>query len=107
MTPDLICRDLHQAGFHVRAEDGKLLVSPMSLLTEETRLLLKDHKPELIKFLQCRTLEELLAAAMRACDHHGDGEAAREAMRVDCLATPMHQRLDLLHHFEQTYERLS
>lgn len=49
------------------------------------------------------SFEDLLKAAMRACDHHSDGEAARADMRADCLATPTHQRLDLLHHFEQTY----
>jgi hypothetical protein len=103
VTPDFICRELTEAGLHVRSEDGLLLVSPMSLLTKETRQLLQDHKLELIAFLQCETLDELLAATMRACDHHGDDEAAREAMRADCLATPMQLRLDLLHHFEQTY----
>lgn len=46
---------------------------------------------------------ELLAAAMRACDFHGDGEAARKEMRRDCLATPPHLKADLLAYFISTY----
>jgi hypothetical protein len=38
----------------------------------------------------------LLTAAMAVCDHHGDGEAAREAMRRDCLETPIELKADLL-----------
>jgi len=45
----------------------------------------------------------LMAAAMRACDHWGDGPAAREQMRQDVLDTPPDQRADLLAHFKQTY----
>lgn len=46
------------------------------------------------------TLEaDLLHAAMRVCDRHGDGQAARDEMRTDCLATPLHLRQDLLDHF--------
>lgn len=51
----------------------------------------------------CISMEELLAAAMRACDAHGDGEAAREAMRADVMATPPELRDDLLAHFLRTY----
>jgi hypothetical protein len=46
---------------------------------------------------------ELLAAAMQACDHHGDGDDAREQMRRDCQATPLHLQADLLAHFHQNY----
>lgn len=45
----------------------------------------------------------LIKAAMRACDHHGDGPAARAEMSRQCLATPSHQRADLLDHFRNTY----
>ncbi len=47
-----------------------------------------------------RITAELLAAAMRRCDRHGDDEAARQAMRDDCLALPTHLQADLLNHFE-------
>lgn len=45
----------------------------------------------------------LLKAAMRACDHHGDGHEARAEMSRQCLATPKHLRADLLEHFLMTY----
>ncbi len=45
----------------------------------------------------------LLAAAMRACDYWKDDDAARQAMRDDCLATPPHLRAELLAHFERHY----
>lgn len=45
----------------------------------------------------------VIAAAMRACDAHGDGPEAREEMRQDVLNTPAHLRADLLEHFQQTY----
>jgi hypothetical protein len=38
----------------------------------------------------------LLIAAMAVCDHHGDGDVAREAMRRDCLETPDELKADLL-----------
>jgi hypothetical protein len=43
---------------------------------------------------------ELLKAAMKACDRYGDGEAAREEMRQQCLALPPELQLDLLDHFK-------
>jgi hypothetical protein len=48
-------------------------------------------------------LADLLGAAMRACDHHGDGAETREQMRLDCLATPPHLRADLLAYFDEAY----
>ena len=41
----------------------------------------------------------LVQAAMRVCDRHGDDEAARQEMREQCLALPMHLQADLLEHF--------
>lgn len=43
---------------------------------------------------------DLVRAAMRVCDRHGDDEAARQAMRDECLALPAHLQADLLDHFE-------
>lgn len=48
--------------------------------------------------------DELMAAAMRACDHHGDSLEARAQMREDIDATPPHHRGDLLAHFKETYK---
>jgi hypothetical protein len=50
-----------------------------------------------------RVMKKLLEAAMRACDHHGDGAEAREEMKRQCLETPPHLRADLLAHFQREY----
>lgn len=47
--------------------------------------------------------ELLLKAAMRACDHFGDGPEARAEMSRQCLNTPPHLRVDLLDHFRAVY----
>ena len=44
---------------------------------------------------------DLMAAAMRRCDHFNDGEKAREDMRQDVLATPAHLQQDLLEYFNE------
>lgn len=45
---------------------------------------------------------DLIQAAMLVCDRHGDDEAARQAMRDECLALPTHLQADLLAHFDPT-----
>ncbi len=47
--------------------------------------------------------EELLEAAMRACDFHGDNSAAREQMRRECLELSTTVRADLLEYFHRMY----
>ena len=54
-------------------------------------------------FENCISVEELIQAAMRACDHHGDGEAARQEMVQQCLEVPAHLRAELHQHFIRTY----
>lgn len=49
-----------------------------------------------------RITADLLRAAMRVCDHYGDSEAAREEMRQECRALPLHLQADLLDHFTST-----
>ena len=44
---------------------------------------------------------DLMAAAMRRCDQFKDGEKAREEMRQDVLATPLHLQQDLLEYFNE------
>lgn len=53
---------------------------------------------------QVASLRDLLAAAQLACDHWGDSQEARRAMRADCLATPPHLRADLIQHFQENYQ---
>lgn len=45
----------------------------------------------------------LIAAAMRACDSHGDGPMAREQMQQECIDTPTDLQADLLEHFNESY----
>lgn len=105
MSALTVYRCLSDSGVTVSNDGGKLVASPAARLTDELRALIRDHKPELLELLTdaSNTTAELIKAAMLACDHHGDGPAARHAMRADCLATPQHLRADLLAHLKQTY----
>ncbi len=100
-----LCRRAHGAGVTLTAEGERLLASPAGRLSDELRTEIKAHKPELVQFLldAHATTTALIEAAMRACDHHGDGEQARLEMRRDCLNTPPHLQQDLLDHFDKTY----
>ena len=42
---------------------------------------------------------DLIVAAMKVCNRHGDNEAAREEMRQQCLKLPPRLQADLLDHF--------
>lgn len=83
--------------------DGKNLVVPAGCLTPRQRALVLAHKPELIQLVleSNRATQQLLCAAMRACDHWDDNPAAREQMRLDCLGTPPHLRTELINHFRK------
>lgn len=50
-----------------------------------------------------RINSELLKLADKVCDHYGDGEAARQEMRDQCMELPLDMRLDLLEHFRAWY----
>lgn len=60
------------------------------------KLAISHDSPELL-------LARLMAAAMRACDHWGDSEKARQEMRQQCLEIPPHLREDLLNYFNSQY----
>ena len=49
------------------------------------------------------SIQDLLAAAMRACDHWNDSPPAREQMRRDLAAVPPEHQADLMAHFDRTY----
>jgi hypothetical protein len=101
----LAYRRLYDAGLTVEARRGKLLVGPASKLNDELRALVRQHKVAMLGLLAEaeRTTSVLLRAAMRACDAHRDGPAAREEMRAACVGTPLHLRGDLLDHLRHTY----
>lgn len=50
-------------------------------------------------------LDELLTAALRACDYWGDDYAARQQMIDDCHAIPPDKRQDWIDHFSRHYRR--
>lgn len=106
MSAQIILADLLAHGIELECTpDGKSLTVPIGALTPQQRAQVLKHKAELIRLVQesSRLTHQLLLAAMRACDHHGDGPEAREQMRQDCLNTPPHLRADLLAHFRETY----
>jgi hypothetical protein len=58
-------------------------------------------------FENTQLANDLIEAAMKVCDQHGDGEAARAEMRQQCLELSPRLQTDLLHHFngiEPTFE---
>lgn len=106
MTPQQLIAKLWGEGIPISlSSDGKSLTVPAGKLTDTCRALILSNKQALIRFLTDAqaTTADLLKAAMRACDHHGDNDAAREQMRADCLGTPPHLQADLLDHFKKTY----
>lgn len=50
-------------------------------------------------FENTQLASDLIDAAMKVCDKHGDGEAARADMRQQCMELPPHLQADLLEHF--------
>lgn len=103
-----ILNALCEQGFIVTlAGNGGLKVSPASRLDNSQRERLLAHKAEIVELLKNarHSSAQLLAAAMRACDHHHDSQVLRDQMRADCLATPPHLQADLLDHFEKTYQQ--
>ena len=106
MTAQAILAELIACGITPNlTPDGAGIEVPAGRLTDPQRAAIKAHKVELIACIQeaANLTTELLAAAMRACDAHGDGPEAREQMRLDCLETPPQLRADLLQHFRDVY----
>lgn len=102
MTPQIILRQLWVAGIRLRLTNDELNLSvPAGCLLPEQRALVIAHKPALVAFLRevQVTSKDLIEAAMKVCDVHGDAEAARAEMQCECLAIPEHLQTDLLEHF--------
>jgi hypothetical protein len=97
-------RRLHDAGLTLDARDDRLLVGPSDRLTDDLRTMVRAHKQELLRLMADAhaTTEDLIAWAMKTCDRYGDGPAAREEMRRQCVETPPHLQPDLLDHFRRT-----
>ncbi len=104
-TTDLLA-ELWREGTPIRlTEDGVNLAVPAGRLSSAQRERILAHKQELVAFLHAahETAEQLLAAAMRCCDHHHDGAQARQEMRDQCWELPLHLRPNLLKHLNTTY----
>lgn len=102
MSAFSIIQDLEAQGVRLKLSgDGANLIVPAGSLSPEQRVLVLTHRAEILALLveARKTTTALIKAAMLACDHHNDSDAAREEMRQDCLATPPHLQADLLDHF--------
>ena len=51
------------------------------------------------------TLDDLLRAAMLACDYHNDNETARQQMREDCAQVRPEYRQGWIDHFTHHYRK--
>lgn len=108
MNARTVLFDLLASGIEPGLTDDKTgIVVPAGRLTPAQRQAVLEHKAELIEYLieTSRLTHHLLVAAMRRCDQFNDNAAAREAMRADVLATPLHLRRDLLDYFLSQLER--
>lgn len=105
MSPAEICRTIHEAGVTLRLDGDSLALKPAQLLSTELLELVKANKPDIVDFLLevHSTASSLMAVAMAACDHYGDGEVAREQMREDVANTPVYLQPELLAHFRRAY----
>lgn len=101
-----IVDDLWRCGISINlTADGMHLSVPARRLTPEQRDRILAHKPELVAFLHVarETTEQLLAAAMQACDHWQDSPQARQEMRQQCLELPLHKRAEMRDYFDKNY----
>ena len=100
MTAAALVRQATATGVTLRLVDGKVKAGGDRVALDAILGQLREHREEIAAFLADahHTTSELIEAAMRVCDLHGDGEQARAEMRADCLATPAHLQVDLLEH---------
>lgn len=107
MDAAAIFQRLYAAGVRLELQGERLSASPAGRLNDELRALIRSNKPALAAYLDeaHQTTVELIEAAMRACDHHGDGTEAREQMRRECHETPPALRADLRDHLNDSYPK--
>ena len=98
-VPELI-EQAQSDGVTFRLAGDKVKVDAPDGRVQKWLPILRPHRTEIRAWL---TAGDLIAAAMRACDHYGDGAAARQQMVKDCLDTPHELRHELREHFEKTY----
>lgn len=104
MSAVSVLRDLAWNNIHPQpTADGTQLLIPIKRITAAQRERLVQHKAEILEILSDTTAQQLMAAAMRCCDHYGDSSEARMQMRLDIWNTPPRLRAELLAHFQQEY----
>lgn len=105
MTAAEVAAAAHGAGLMVLVDGPDLIVKPAERITPAVRTMLADAKAEVVTYLAAceRITPALVEVAMRVCDLYNDSEQARADMRAAVLDTPLYMRIDLMHHFTQTY----
>ena len=104
MTPAALLYDLWQCGIQPRTDpQAQHLLLPANKLTPDQRQALTECKAAVLELLTAPLMQELMAAAMKACDHWQDGPQARMQMRLDVWNTPPHLRAELLAQFKKEY----
>jgi hypothetical protein len=114
MSTAALIQRAHAAGVSLQLIDGKVKARGTQAAVTALIEPLREHKADLIRWLtaasemvrrianpaspeeQALVTFRLLNAAMHVCDAYGDSEAAREAMRVQCLEVPEHLHAELL-----------
>jgi len=107
MTAETILFELLECGITPTVTpDGTSIEVDAGLLNDTQRAAIRANKCELIDCIQeaARVTLELMAAAMRACDHWGDSPQAREQMRREILETRPEHREELLQMFKSDYQ---
>ena len=101
--PTTLIRRALDAGLELRFVDGQIKLVGKRAAVAKWAPRLRPHRQAVLDCVteSSRLTARLMAAAMRRCDDFNDSEAARQAMRQDVLATPLHLRQDLLDHFKQ------
>lgn len=96
-------RTLLAAGLTLRTDGDRLLVTPISALTESLRELIRRHKPELWAAVGAAEVltADLIAAINRCCDARGDDAESRGGLIRECLALPPAMQADAREHFDE------
>lgn len=105
MEAEALIREMGAMSISLELDGDSLVVRSAHPLSWDVRDLVRTHKPALVEFLRDAhaTAEQLVAAAMLACDHFHDSKEARAQMVRECQETPPELRRDLIEHFRQTY----
>ena len=88
---------LRDLGLTLSCSVETLIVAPRSLITDDVRAVIHQHKAVLIGHLLAERLATAINTATLA---RGDTEANRRELLAEALALPAAKQLDLAEHFE-------